>query len=219
MTICQNSAHYPQLDLPAEYDARLHNYDTGTPCTPKKYRTIVVDPPWSYKDKLAGFRGVTGTNIRGADSQYPTMSLDAIAALPMGDWADDDAHLYLWTTNSFMVEAHDLARAWGFRQRTILTWVKPQIGMGHYFRNSTEHALFCVRGKLALMRRDVPTHFIAARGPHSQKPDAFYDLIETCSPEPRLDVFARRKRLDGWDVYGNEVYSDIPLVDAIERNA
>jgi N6-adenosine-specific RNA methylase IME4 len=170
------------------------------------YRTICVDPPWSYTDKLSGFRGVTGTNIRGADSQYQTMNLDGIRAVPVGEWSEDDAHLYLWTTNAFMVEAHELAKAWGFRQRTILTWVKTSFGMGHYYRNSTEHVLFCVRGKLPVARHDVPTHFVAPRGRHSAKPESFYDMVETMSPGPYLDVFARRQRM-GWDTWGNECFT------------
>jgi N6-adenosine-specific RNA methylase IME4 len=169
-----------------------------------KYRTVVVDSPWSYKDKLAGFRGVTGTNIRGAENQYACMTQADIQRIPIGEWADIDAHLYLWATNAFMEEAHQLARAWGFRQRTILTWVKPQFGMGHYYRNNTEHVLFCVRGKLRTLRHDVPTAFTAPRGAHSEKPAAFYDMVESMSPGPYLDVFARKLRFR-WDAWGDEV--------------
>jgi N6-adenosine-specific RNA methylase IME4 len=113
-------------------------------------------------------------------------------------------------TNAFICEAHELALAWGFEPKTVLTWVKPGIGMGFYFRNNTEHVLFAVRGGLKGLRRDLPTGFNWPRGRHSEKPAAFYDMVETMSPGPRLDVFARAKRF-GWDVYGNEVYSDIPL--------
>lgn len=184
-----------------------------------KYRTIVVDPPWAYNDKLgSGNSGFGAKNVsNGADAKYRTATVADIAKIPVGEWAEDNAHMYLWTTNAFMDEAFDLMRAWDFKQKTILTWVKHRedqawLGMGFYFRNATEHCLFGVRGKLRLARTDVSTVFYAPRGPHSQKPDAFYDLVETCSPEPRIDVFARRKRLSGWDVYGDEVYSDIPLV-------
>lgn len=174
-----------------------------------KWRTICVDPPWSYRQKLGG---------NGADAHYATASIGDIAAIPLGDWAEANAHLYLWTTNAFMAEAHTLAEAWGFDQKTILTWVKHKphqrwLGMGSYYRNATEHALFCVRGSLPIQRKDLSTYFYAPRGRHSEKPQAFYDMVETASPGPYLDVFARKQRM-GWDVAGNEVYSAIPELAA-----
>lgn len=196
---------------------------------PKRYRTIVVDPPWSYTQhwkrsdqwrslsgrmfKRGGHNGKYGAGARGAAAQYDCMPLDAISALGVGDWADVDAHLYVWTTNAFLRDTFPIIEAWGFSYKTMITWVKNQIGMGLYFRNSTEHVLFAVRGRLKPLRRDVRTDFAAPRGRHSEKPAAFYDMVESMSPGPYLDVFARKKRF-GWDVYGNEVYSDIPLIEA-----
>ena len=168
-----------------------------------KYRTIVADPPWAYEDKLTMGSGI---KHRGAATHYDCLSLEEIAALKVGEWAEPDAHLYVWTTNAFMVEAHELAKAWGFRQRTILTWCKTSFGMGHFYRNSTEHVLFCVRGSLPTARKDVPTHFTAPRGRHSAKPESFYDMVETMSPGPYLDVFARRQRML-WDTWGNECFT------------
>jgi N6-adenosine-specific RNA methylase IME4 len=164
-----------------------------------KYRTIVVDPPWSYEDRLAGM-----PYERGASSQYGCMSLEAIKALPIPDWAEPDAHLYVWVTNGFMVEAHELVRHWGFQQKTIRIWIKPGIGLGHIYRNNTEHVLVATRGKLAPLRADVPTAFYGQRGRHSEKPHAFYDETESVSPGPYLDVFARKLRFN-WDAWGLEV--------------
>ena len=133
--------------------------------------------------------------------------------------AEDDAHLYLWTTNAFMVEAHDLARAWGFKQKTVLTWTKTyqnnpaQVSMktGYYFRGATEHCLFCVRGSLKLQTAEaLPTAYLWPRLPHSVKPDAFYDLVEKASPGPYLELFARRARF-GWDYWGNESLQTVEL--------
>lgn len=163
-----------------------------------KYRTIVADPPWAYSLRQ---QDVTH---RGR-CPYPMMGVAELAAMPVGEWADSDAHLYLWTTNAFMVEAHTLALSWGFQQKTILTWVKPHFGLGNYYRNSTEHVLFAVRGKAPVARHDLPTHFTAPRGRHSAKPESFYDMVETMSPGPYLDVFARRQRFN-WDTFGNECY-------------
>ena len=47
--------------------------------------------------------------------------------------------------------------------------------------------------------------FAWPRKRHSAKPEAFYDIVESMSPGPYLDVFARRLRM-GWDCWGNEVY-------------
>lgn len=161
--------------------------------TPDVFSAIVIDPPWRY-DNVA---------TRGAaEDHYPTMSLDELAALELR--AADNAHLYLWVTNGFLREGFDLLDAWGFTYKTILTWCKPQIGMGNWFRNSTEHVLFGVRGKCPTLRNDVPTHFTASRTRHSVKPEAFYDLVESCSPGPWLEMFARRHRRFGWHVWGNE---------------
>ncbi len=173
------------------------------------FATIVADPPWQYNDRI-------NPETRGAVNHYATMSADDIATLPVETAAEDRAHLYLWTTNAFMAEAHELAKAWGFVPKTIITWVKikqggerfgdVRIGMGHYWRNATEHVLFCVRGKPALktLRRNQPTVFFAERSQHSAKPQEFYDLVEGMSPGPRLELFARTPR-DGWAVWGDEV--------------
>jgi N6-adenosine-specific RNA methylase IME4 len=116
----------------------------------------------------------------------------------------DKAHLYLWTTNSFMEAAHQIAVSWGFQPKTIITWIKNGLGTGYYFRNTTEHLLFATRGNLGTLRDDVPTHFAADRQQHSVKPQMAYHIIEKASPGPRLELFARTHR-DGWDVVGNQV--------------
>jgi N6-adenosine-specific RNA methylase IME4 len=164
--------------------------------TEGRYRTIVVDPPWAYND--ASF------SRRGRRSAYECMSLEAISALPIWDWCETDAHIYLWSTNGFMEEAHQIARAWRVEKKTILTWCKRRIGAGHYYHNTTEHVLFCVKGRLPCLRADMPTHFTGEQGRHSEKPAAFYDMVESMSPGPYLDVFARKLRFN-WDAWGDEV--------------
>lgn len=184
-----------------------------------RYSTVVVDPPWNYNDKLqSGNSGFGEAHLtRGAANHYATLTPDEIAQFPISELAADDAHLYIWVTNAFMVEAHALMKAWGFEHKTILTWFKtvnagdrPRIGMGHYYRGATEHVLFGVRGKLPPLVRNAPTWFFAPRGAHSAKPNEFFELVESVSPAPRLDVFARTQR-QGWDVFGNEVAGSIEL--------
>lgn len=138
------------------------------------------------------------------------LPLDDIKSLPISELVEDNAHLYLWTTNPFMVEAHEVARAWGFKPKTIITWVKlkkdrtPSMKTGYWFRSATEHVLFAVRGKMRLKGPASPTTFFSPRLPHSVKPDQFYELIESQSPGPYLEIFARRSR-PGWAHWGNEM--------------
>ena len=184
-----------------------------------KYRTIVADPPWPYSsDGSAIPQGNSETPLSGPGTmkRYGAMSMDDL--LSLRPESDDDAHLYLWTTNAFMVEAHQLATAWGFKTKTIGTWVKThqndrdRVSMktGYYFRGATEHFLFCVRGSLPLQNHSLPTAYLWPRLPHSVKPDAFYDLVETASPGPYLELFARRQRFQ-WDTWGNEALEHVEI--------
>lgn len=162
------------------------------------YRTIVADPPWQYGN----------TSTRGAaEDHYPTMSIAELCDLPVEEWAHDEAHLYLWTTNGFLREAFQVMDAWGFVYKTTLTWVKPQLGMGNYFRSSTEHVLFGVRGGMGTLNSNQINWFYAKRGRHSKKPGCFFDMVEKASPGPHLEMFARERSLDRqhWQVWGNEV--------------
>ena len=160
------------------------------------FQTIVIDPPWDWGDE-------GDVNQFGrAKPDYHTMPIEDIKALPIGKIADENCHIYLWVTNRSLPKAFDLLEAWGFRYITCLTWVKPSIGMGNYFRGNTEQILFGVKGKQPLKRHDVGTSFTAPRGDrHSAKPDEFYRLVESCSYGPYIDIFGRKGR-DGWSVWG-----------------
>jgi N6-adenosine-specific RNA methylase IME4 len=183
------------------------------------YSTIVADPPWPYADAGAAHStivtkvkrdGTAGKAVAIRD--YSVMSIADLCAMPVSDLAARNAHLYMWTTNAFMVEAHEICRAWGFKPKTILTWVKThqddpaRVSMktGYYFRGATEHVIFAVRGSLPLaVDEGIPTAFLWPRiGAHSAKPDAFGDLVERVSPGPYVELFCRRPRL-GWDHWGH----------------
>lgn len=174
-----------------------------------RYSTVVVDPPWRYNDKLPGPK-------RGAAKHYRTLSYDEIEQLPVWRIAEDNAHLYLWTTNSFMEEACRLVRTWGFEPVTLVTWVKTKasvidpespedlaFGMGHYWRSATEHAVFARRGRLPAQSRSVRNVIFAPLGAHSEKPRAFYQAVAKVSPGPRIDMFAR-PRHPGFDAWGDQ---------------
>ncbi len=181
---------------------------------PGPFTTIVADPPWPYRDKVHAGRvrasqdeGYTGTvkGRRGAEGYYRVMSLEEIAALPVASVVAENAHLYLWCTNAFLEQAHQVARAWGFQPKTVITWVKDGIGMGSYFRNCTEHVVFAVCGRLPVLRRNQRTVFHAAKSPrHSEKPEHFMQIVESMSPGPFLELFARRQR-PGWTAWGDDV--------------
>jgi N6-adenosine-specific RNA methylase IME4 len=162
-----------------------------------KFATIVIDPPWDWGDE--GDQDQMGR----ARPDYATMSKEQLMALPVGELADEDCHLYMWITNRSLPKGFELLERWGFRYITALTWAKPSFGMGNYFRGQTEHVLFGVKGSQPLKRKDVGTLFAAPRGPngHSSKPVEFYDLVESCSPGPFLEMFSRSKR-DGWLAWG-----------------
>lgn len=181
-----------------------------------KYRTIVADPPWEYRN--TGTVNSWGTRTDAA-GHYETMRDADICALPVADLAAENAHLYLWITGPRMFDAAPdrIAEAWGFKYKTLLTWTKTgQPGLGSYFRVCTEHILFCTRGKApipaALRERN---HFTTPRTRHSSKPDAFYDLVERVSQGPYLELFARRARF-GWDYWGDEALGQAELVSERE---
>jgi N6-adenosine-specific RNA methylase IME4 len=162
-----------------------------------KFATIVIDPPWDWGDE--GDKDQLGR----ARPTYGTMPIGEIQKLPVGELADVDCHLYMWITNRSLPKGFALLDAWGFRYVTCITWCKPSIGMGNYFRGSTEQILFAVKGSQQLKRKDVGTWFSAPRGPngHSSKPTEFYSLVESCSPGPMLEMFSRSSR-PGWSVWG-----------------
>lgn len=195
------------------------------------YKTIMADPPWPYHSSDLGstraHRPNTPEETRriSAKDRYDLMTVGDIKAMPIEAVAAENAHLYLWTTNSFMVEAHEVARAWGFKPKTIVTWGKvrkadranfePSMKMGYWFRSATEHCLFAVRGKLRFNEgcEALPTLFLDERLQHSAKPEGFRSMVEKASPGPYLELFARKATL-GWDVWGNQAPD--PITFALE---
>jgi N6-adenosine-specific RNA methylase IME4 len=160
------------------------------------FRTLVADPPWRFNEKQDFGDGL-------AEDKYPSMSTDEIAALPLADLAAPDSHLYLWTPVTKVPEALRVCEAWGFRYVGLLTWAKPGLGLGTWWRVSTEHIVFGVRGSLPTTP-NLRNWFEAPRGRHSVKPGKFFELVETASPGPYVELFARRQRA-GWTCWGNEL--------------
>ncbi len=169
------------------------------------YATIVADPPWpSMHQRSTYHRGKP-------ERHYKTMTVEDIAALQVSDLAAPSAHLWIWGVNRTLGATYEVAEAWGFTPMSLLTWCKPGPGMGYYLRNNTEHAVFATRGKPMVPDEAlISSWYRWPRRRHSEKPDEFFGLVEQISPGPYLELFARRRR-PGWDVWGNEVDSNLTL--------
>jgi len=172
------------------------------------YRLIVCDPPWAFGDKL------TMSDVaRGASSNYATLDLDAICALPVDALADDDALLALWVPSSMVGDGLRVMEAWGFAQKQVWVWTKTSkaksglaFGMGRLGRNCHEIAIIGTRGKISrhVSSKSERTVILAPALPHSQKPEEFQTRLERLIPGGRrLELFSRRQRF-GWTCWGNE---------------
>jgi N6-adenosine-specific RNA methylase IME4/ParB-like chromosome segregation protein Spo0J len=179
----------------AEVAKRLEAEPPALPAGP--FRVIVSDPPWQY-DKRAG-----DVTHRG-DLPYPSMTTDAICALDVGSRAHPEGCvLWLWTTNAFMRDAFRVLDAWGFQEKTILTWVKNRIGLGDWLRGQTEHCILAVRGSPTITLTNQTTKLEAVAREHSRKPDEFYALVEALCPGSKVEMFCRTPR-EGWAAWGAE---------------
>lgn len=161
------------------------------------YATIVVDPPWHY-DKVNPDKD--RENYRGGGLAYSSLTLDDIRSLPVGSLAAPDSRLYLWTTNRYLRHAWSVVEAWGFEPaERVLVWCKTPRATTPV---TTEFVLIGKRGKPPRMPWHGTTWFQwPLQSVHSQKPDAFMDLVESWSPGPYVELFSRRPRF-GWDSWG-----------------
>ena len=161
----------------------------------QSFQCIYADPPWPYSNQAT--RAST-------DNHYSTMSLDSIAQLPIAELVAPQAHLHLWTTNAFLPDAFELIAQWGFSYKSCLLWVKPQMGIGNYWRVSHEFLLLGVRGGLGFRSHSLRSWIETDRLGHSQKPDIFREQVEEASPGPYLELFCR-KPVVGWTVWGDQI--------------
>ena len=164
-------------------------------------RTVVADPPWT--PSLGSTWATATTDKARPQKHYSTATLDEIKSHRPDTAAQ--AHLYLWTLNQHLDWGFEVCRAWGFEPVQTLTWCKPGLGVGRFQCNS-EQVIVARKGT----RHGNPfaatggTWFEWPRGRHSEKPEAFYDLVERVSPGPYLEMYARRYR-EGWTCVGDEL--------------
>lgn len=172
-----------------------------------QYSTILADPPWQFQNRTGKMAPEHKRLLR-----YPTMTLREIKELPIDKLAADSSHLYLWCPNALLQEGLEVMKSWGFQYKSNLIWHKERKdggsdgrGVGFYFRNVTEMVLFGIRGKMRTLApgRSQVNYLSTRKREHSRKPDEIFDIVESCSPGPYLELFARFPRR-GWSQWGNE---------------
>lgn len=161
----------------------------------RTFGTVYCDPPWQYEKS---------SKKGAATNHYGCMSMHEIAEIPVGSLAKRKSHLHLWTTTSFLPKALWLMDHWGFEYRSQMIWCKPNLGIGNYYRVSHEILLLGAKGRLTFDNHNIKSWQIVGRGRHSEKPDVFRRFIESTSPEPRIELFARNN-YEGWTVFGDQV--------------
>jgi len=178
----------------------------------KKYNTIVIDPPWDIS--MTG--KVKREENRSETLPYKTMTIEEIKNIPLKDIANIGCHIYCWTTNKMLHETFHILESWGVNFHLVMPMVKPSgiaPCMGYVF--ASEFVILGFFGKPMQKFNKIGKlnwiKFFNGANKHSSKPDEFYKLVEEMSPAPRIDIFARNKR-KGWDVFGDEVESDVQLI-------
>ena len=186
----------------------------------KKYSVIYADPPWQYK--VYSKKGMG----RSAESHYPTMTIEDIKALPVEKLADKDCALFLWVTFPCLLEGIETLKAWGFTYKTVaFTWIKQNKksdslfwGMGYWTRANAELCLLGTRGHPKRAGKGVHQVIISHIEEHSRKPyEAHRRIMELMGDVSKIELFARRKTV-GFDVWGNEVESDIDMEEVDKCN-
>jgi N6-adenosine-specific RNA methylase IME4 len=187
-----------------------------------KFGTILADPPWQFANRT-GKMAPEHKRLR----RYHTMTLAEIMALPVSSVAREASHLYLWVPNALLPEGLQVLAAWGFQYKTNIVWHKVRKdggpdgrGVGFYFRNTTELVLFGVRGRLRTLDPGrTQVNFISSRKQeHSRKPDELHQIIQSCSPGPYLELFARGAR-PGWTLWGDQANDYEPTWDTYSFNS
>ena len=175
----------------------------------KKYQIIYADPPWAMVGK-----GELTPN-------YPVMTLVEIKSIPIGNFTEPNCALFLWAINSQIPQAIEVLNSWGFDYKTIgFVWIKvskktgkQNCRLGSWTLNGTEMCLLGVKGKMPRLTKNVRQIIECPRGRHSEKPEEVrYRILQLFGDLPRIELFARQKT-EGWDIWGNEVKSDIDLAN------
>jgi len=184
----------------------------------KKYQIIYADPPWKYRQGKS-----MGTNFQGAaDAQYPCLDYKEIGELPIKKLSEEKCILFLWVTFPMLKEGIYVLEQWGFTYKTVaFTWLKTNnsnlkffFGIGYYTKSNAEICLLGTKGSAHSLVKDnsISQVIITPKTKHSRKPqEARNKIVQLVGDLPKIELFARNKT-EGWDVWGNEVDSDIELI-------
>ena len=186
----------------------------------KKYNIIYADPAWQYNDKRTGKGKNNPNGAGGAEKHYNTMNIEDICRLPINQIADKNCMLFLWATSPLLPEAFKVIDAWGFKYKTMgFVWAKTTNdfskirgdGIGNYTIQNAEFCLIALKGRYWRNKTGVKQFILSPKMKHSEKPsEAKNRILDLCGDLPRIELFARQQT-DGWDVWGNEVVSDVVL--------
>lgn len=167
-----------------------------------KYGAILCDPPWPFKS----YSRPDAIATRKEEQPYRAMTLADLRTLPVGEWAAPDCALFLWIPDANLEQGMELAKAWGFKYKTVaFVWDKgDKIGMGFWSRKQAEQVYMFTKGKPKRSSAAVAQMIRSPRREHSRKPDECYRRVEALVPGPYLELFARQ-RWPGWDRMGNEI--------------
>lgn len=188
----------------------------------KKYQIIYADPPWDFGDRLRSSKRLENgkMHFRELNMHYDTMSTKEICNLSIKSIIDNDAVLFLWTTDAHLPDALEVIKSWGFKYKTIgFIWNKKEktgkqvCFMGKWTLKGSEICLLATKGSAHKLIKNHKIRQLveAERSIHSQKPDEVRNrIVELLGDLPRIELFARKK-VEGWDVWGKELESSIKL--------
>lgn len=177
----------------------------------KKYKTIVIDPPWEVSTDIK--HKSMHSPVR--QLPYHTMTDEELLKFPIQSICEEDCNVFLWTINSKLQFSFELLEAWGFKFHTILIWDKKDGLNLNGFRRVAEYVYYGYKGKMEIKPKfkNIPTIFSEHRREHSRKPDIFYKLVREATPEPRIDIFARRRHY-GFDAWGDQAEEDPVTIES-----
>ena len=165
----------------------------------KKFDVIYADPPWD-------------TSHSKVTLGYETLSTADLKALPVGDAANKNSVLFMWTTTKHLADAIDVMKAWGFKWGTIaFVWDKMVPVAGPFTAERCEVCIVGKRGKMLSPRGPNSAHQFVTwkRGAHGAKPEEVRKRIDDMFPEAkRLELFHRGHPPGGWTCLGNESLGD-----------
>lgn len=151
--------------------------------------------------RATGIRSVRPN--QGTSLPYNTLSTVDIYHFPISEFADKDCLLFLWTPDKYLMNAHIIMGAWGFKKHCTFVWNKPTGVCPFSVQFCNEFCLMGYKGKFHLNKIGLKTWFNAPVREHSRKPDELYQIAEQLGDPPRIDIFSREKR-EGWDQYGDQ---------------